>query len=79
MFKPEIRDKTWDNTERCRRADRVIESVCISLAEGVLGIVFGFALSWLIAEVAEWRTIVTSASIAVAFGVSAGVGVVFGI
>ncbi len=57
----------------------LIESVCISLAGGVLGIGFGFGLSWLIAEVAEWRTIVTTASIAVAFGVSAGVGVVFGI
>jgi len=34
---------------------------------------------WLIAEVAEWKTIVTTASIAVAFGVSVGVGVVFGI
>ena len=57
----------------------LIESVCISLAGGVLGIGFGFALSWLIAEVAEWKTIVTTVSIAVAFGVSAGVGVVFGI
>jgi putative ABC transport system permease protein len=57
----------------------LIESVVISLAGGVLGIAFGFLLSWLIAEVAEWRTIVTTTSIVVAFGVSAGVGVVFGI
>ncbi len=57
----------------------LIESVVISLSGGVLGIVFGFVLSWLIAEVAEWKTIVTTVSVAVAFGVSAAVGVIFGI
>jgi putative ABC transport system permease protein len=57
----------------------LIESVVISLSGGVLGIAFGFVLSWLIAEVAEWKTIVTTVSVAVAFGVSAAVGVIFGI
>ncbi len=57
----------------------LIESVVISLSGGVLGILFGFVLSWLIAEVAEWKTIVTTVSVAVAFGVSAAVGVIFGI
>ncbi len=57
----------------------LIESVVISLSGGVLGIVFGSVLSWLIAEVAEWKTIVTTVSVAVAFGVSAAVGVIFGI
>lgn len=55
------------------------ESVLISIAGGVLGIAFGFGLSWLIAQTAEWKTIVTTASVIVAFGVSAVVGVVFGI
>jgi putative ABC transport system permease protein len=66
-----------------RRRDIVrqflIESVTISVAGGILGIGFGFGLSRLIAEVAEWRTIVTTTSILVAFGVSVGVGVIFGI
>lgn len=66
-----------------RRKDIVrqflMESVLISLAGGVLGIAFGFGLSWLIAQTAEWKTIVTTASVMVAFGVSAVVGVVFGI
>jgi putative ABC transport system permease protein len=55
------------------------ESVLISIAGGVLGIAFGFGLSWLIAQTAEWKTIVTTTSVIVAFGVSAVVGVVFGI
>ncbi len=55
------------------------ESVLISVAGGVLGIAFGYLLSWLIARTAEWKTIVTSSSIAIAFGVSVAVGVIFGI
>ncbi len=55
------------------------ESVLISLGGGLLGIAFGFFLAWLIARTAEWKTIVTTASVIIAFGVSVFVGVVFGI
>jgi putative ABC transport system permease protein len=55
------------------------ESAMISVAGGILGIGFGFAISWVIAQTAEWKTIVTTASVAIAFGVSVLVGVVFGI
>lgn len=66
-----------------RRADIVrqflLESVLISIAGGVVGIGFGYFLSWLIAAAAEWKTIVTPSSIVIAFGVSVAVGVIFGI
>ena len=55
------------------------ESVLISVGGGLLGISFGFFLAWLIARTAEWKTIVTTASVVIAFGVSVVVGVVFGI
>jgi putative ABC transport system permease protein len=55
------------------------ESVLISVGGGLLGIAFGFFLAWLIARTAEWKTIVTTASVVIAFGVSVLVGVVFGI
>ena len=55
------------------------ESVLISVAGGLLGIAFGFFLAWLIAQTAEWKTIVTTASVVIAFGVSVAVGVIFGI
>ncbi len=66
-----------------RRSDIVrqflIESVLISVGGGLLGIAFGVGLSWIIATVAEWNTIVTTLSVGVAFGVSVCVGVLFGI
>jgi putative ABC transport system permease protein len=49
------------------------------MAGGVLGVMFGFVLAWLISTTAEWKTIVTTASVVIAFGVSVAVGVVFGI
>lgn len=55
------------------------ESVLISASGGVLGVGFGFFLAWLIARTAEWNTIVTTTSVAVAFGVSVAVGVLFGV
>ncbi len=66
-----------------RRSDIVrqflSESVLISVGGGLLGIGFGLGLSWLIARTAEWKTIVTPASVIIAFSVSVAVGVVFGI
>ena len=49
------------------------------MAGGLLGVGCGIFLSWAIAQVAEWKTIVTTTSVLVAFGVSALVGVLFGI
>jgi putative ABC transport system permease protein len=55
------------------------ESALISVAGGLLGIGFGFFLSWVIAQTAEWKTIVTTSSVIIAFGVSVAVGLTFGI
>jgi putative ABC transport system permease protein len=66
-----------------RRGDIVrqflLESILISISGGLVGIGFGFFLSWLIAASAGWKTIVTPTSIVIAFGVSMAVGVLFGI
>lgn len=57
----------------------VVEAILISFAGGILGIVFGFGMSRLIAWLAGWSTVVTAGSIVLAFVVSISVGMVFGI
>jgi putative ABC transport system permease protein len=55
------------------------EAVLISIVGGLIGILFGFSLSKVIAAAAGWSTVVTWSSIAVAFGVSVFIGLLFGI
>jgi putative ABC transport system permease protein len=55
------------------------EAVLISILGGLIGIAFGLTLSTVIALAAGWPTVVTTSSIAVAFGVSVGIGLLFGI
>jgi putative ABC transport system permease protein len=55
------------------------EAVLISIVGGLIGIGFGFGLSRVIAAAAGWSTEVTTGSIAVAFGVSVSIGLLFGI
>ncbi len=66
-----------------RRKDIVrqflVETVLISLVGGFLGIAFGAGMSRLIAWLAGWSTIVTPASIVLAFLVSTSVGLIFGV
>jgi putative ABC transport system permease protein len=57
----------------------VVEAVLISFAGGLLGVVLGFALSQMIAWLAGWSTVVTVASILLAFLVSISIGLIFGI
>ena len=57
----------------------LIETTIISLAGGVIGIIVGVGLSQLIGYLAGWSTIVTTSSIVLAFVVSVGIGVVFGL
>jgi putative ABC transport system permease protein len=66
-----------------RQADIVrqflTEAVLISIVGGLIGIAFGFTLSQIIAAFAGWSTVVTFGSVAMAFGVSVCIGLMFGI
>jgi putative ABC transport system permease protein len=54
------------------------EAVAISLAGGAVGVVLGLAASYFISTTLRWATVVSPASVFIAFGVSAAVGVLFG-
>jgi putative ABC transport system permease protein len=57
----------------------VLESFAITAVGGLLGILLGVAIAKGVAAYAGWNTIVTALSILVSVGVSAAVGLVFGI
>jgi len=66
-------------TQKDVLAQFLSEAVMISLAGGIAGIIVGGVLATLIESVAKIHTIVSPMSVAVAFGVSVAVGLVFGI
>jgi putative ABC transport system permease protein len=57
----------------------LVESLLVSLIGGLLGVLLGYAIPQVITLYAGWRTIVLPWTIALAFGVSAAVGIGFGI
>ena len=57
----------------------IIEAVLISVSGGIAGVILGVALSIFIAKFAGIVTIISGISIVISFGVSAIVGLVFGI
>jgi putative ABC transport system permease protein len=57
----------------------LVEAVFLSFLGGLIGIGLGFTLTKIISLYAKWRTIVSLFAVILAFGVSAGVGIVFGI
>ena len=51
----------------------------LSFGGGMFGIVLGFVLTKVIAVYADWSTIVSWEAIVLAFCVSVGVGIIFGV
>jgi putative ABC transport system permease protein len=66
-----------------QKADIVLqflfESMLISLSGGLIGVMLGIGLAFVIASIADIPTVISFASVAVSFVVAAGVGLIFGI
>jgi len=56
----------------------LVEAVTLSVIGGVLGIAAGLVSSRAISHFAEWRTLVAPATIVLAFGFAAAIGIFFG-
>lgn len=54
------------------------EAVTLTFLGGLLGVVVGWLASWLITKFADITTSISWSSILLAFGVSAGIGIIFG-
>ena len=57
----------------------LVETVVLSVGGGLLGVALGLAIPTIVESTADMRTIVTPSAPLVAFLISAGIGVVFGI
>jgi putative ABC transport system permease protein len=56
----------------------LVEAVAISLAGGLAGIVVGIAAALIVARTLQWATVISPASVLLAFGVAGAVGIFFG-
>lgn len=57
----------------------VFEAVMISVSGGIIGIILGITLAYVVSEIADIPTIVSFGSVILSFGVAASVGLIFGI
>jgi ABC-type antimicrobial peptide transport system permease subunit len=65
-------------TSRAVLLQFLIEAVIVSVVGGVLGIAIGAGSSLLLSRLSGWAVYISPFSVALAFGFSAGVGIVFG-
>ncbi len=65
-------------TKRAILLQFLIEAIIVSVTGGILGIIIGAGSSYILSMLAGWAIFISPASVALAFGFSAGVGVVFG-
>ncbi len=57
----------------------LFEAIMISVTGGIIGVILGISMAYLVSEVAGIPTIISFSSIVLSFGVAATVGLIFGI
>jgi putative ABC transport system permease protein len=55
------------------------ETLILTLAGGMLGIILGSAIPFFVTRLGQMRTVITTSSLLLAFGISAAVGITFGL
>ncbi len=56
----------------------LVEAIIISLGGGLIGIIFGYVLTWGVTAFSDWETVVSLWSVVLSVGVSSIVGILFG-
>ena len=55
------------------------ETLILTLFGGILGIILGSLIPFFVTHFGQMRTVITTSSLVLAFGISAGVGIIFGL
>jgi putative ABC transport system permease protein len=56
-----------------------VETIVLSVGGGIIGVLAGIAIPFLVSSLTEMKTIVTPSAVILSFGISGLVGIVFGI
>jgi putative ABC transport system permease protein len=57
----------------------LVETIVLSIGGGLIGVVVGVVIPFLVSHLTDMRTIVTVWSVVVAFGISGAIGIIFGL
>jgi len=57
----------------------LVETVVLSVGGGLVGVVVGVLVPVVVSQLTEMRTIVTPWSVLLAFSISGGIGIIFGL
>ena len=57
----------------------LFEAMMISVTGGLIGVILGVSIAFMVSSIADIPTVITFSSIILSFGVAAGVGLIFGI
>ena len=57
----------------------LVETIVLSIGGGLIGVVVGVVIPFLVSHLTEMKTIVTVWSVVVAFGISGAIGIIFGL
>ncbi len=57
----------------------LFEAMMISVSGGLIGVILGVSIAFMVSSIADIPTVITFSSIILSFGVAAGVGLIFGI
>lgn len=57
----------------------LVETIVLSIGGGLIGVVVGVVIPFVVSHLTDMKTIVTVWSVVVAFGISGAIGIVFGL
>jgi putative ABC transport system permease protein len=57
----------------------LVETVVLSFGGGLIGVMIGVAVPFLVEQLAQMKTIITLSSVLLAFGISGAIGIIFGL
>ena len=72
-------DEHWARNDETLHFSFSIETVLLSSCGGILGVIFGIVIPMIVSHFSDIETVVQWWSVTLAFSISVGIGIVFGL